>query len=294
MAARQGRFDLSEPTLLLGFGDPGDEVVADLGKPCPFGGVGSEGRASDASMHRGCKEIRRRVRRYRRMPSAFRSGPGTGPTLRRWLPGIPLQVVETGDGRRRRDGPRSLRADRTIMVESGIGTLRMPRPKDCGIRSERVEEASPSCRGMLGRVVGDEATNAEQVTSKRMSSGGPILALPHRFATSSQTRVASDFGRTTGTLRMSAGETGPRSPIVVVAQGLRPSVTGLRTRPEALRRSPSPTGLCFAACRCPREQDAVALLSRRWSVTSREAARGFDARPLRPMSDMFTRQVSLG
>lgn len=43
-------FDLAEPAFRLGFGDSGDQVVADLGKPCPLGGVRSEERASDASV----------------------------------------------------------------------------------------------------------------------------------------------------------------------------------------------------------------------------------------------------
>ncbi|MGW7018062.1 hypothetical protein ACWGGS_01560 [Streptomyces decoyicus] len=43
-------FDLAEPAFGLGFGDSGDQVVADLGKPCPLGGVRPEERASDASV----------------------------------------------------------------------------------------------------------------------------------------------------------------------------------------------------------------------------------------------------
>ncbi|WP_411135662.1 hypothetical protein [Streptomyces sp. C10] len=43
-------FDLAEPAFRLGFGDSGDQVVADLGKPCPLGGVRSEERASDAGV----------------------------------------------------------------------------------------------------------------------------------------------------------------------------------------------------------------------------------------------------
>ncbi|MFE9679352.1 hypothetical protein ACFYO5_35445 [Streptomyces sp. NPDC006259] len=35
-------FDLAEPAFRLGFGDSGDQVVADLGKPCPLGRVRSE------------------------------------------------------------------------------------------------------------------------------------------------------------------------------------------------------------------------------------------------------------
>lgn len=41
-------FDLAEPAFCLGFGDSGDEVVADLGKPCPLGRVRPEEGASDA------------------------------------------------------------------------------------------------------------------------------------------------------------------------------------------------------------------------------------------------------
>lgn len=33
-------FDLAEPAFHLGFGDSGDQVVADLGKPRPLGQVG--------------------------------------------------------------------------------------------------------------------------------------------------------------------------------------------------------------------------------------------------------------
>src|SRR6476620_681577 len=43
-------FDLAEPAFRLGFGDSGDQVVADLGKSCPLGRVRSEERASDASV----------------------------------------------------------------------------------------------------------------------------------------------------------------------------------------------------------------------------------------------------
>lgn len=43
-------FDLAEPAFRLGFGDSGDQVVADLGKPCPLGRVRPEERASDASV----------------------------------------------------------------------------------------------------------------------------------------------------------------------------------------------------------------------------------------------------
>ncbi|MEK8146663.1 hypothetical protein NKH18_51515 [Streptomyces sp. M10(2022)] len=42
--------DLAEPAFRLGFGDSGDQVVADLGKPCPLGRVRSEERASDTSV----------------------------------------------------------------------------------------------------------------------------------------------------------------------------------------------------------------------------------------------------
>ncbi|MGW1718932.1 hypothetical protein [Streptomyces sp. NPDC002156] len=35
-------FDLAEPAFRLGFGDSGDHVVADLGKPCPLGRVRSK------------------------------------------------------------------------------------------------------------------------------------------------------------------------------------------------------------------------------------------------------------
>ncbi|MEU0645954.1 hypothetical protein [Streptomyces umbrinus] len=35
-------FDLAAPAFLLGFGDSGDQVVADLGKPCPLGRVRSK------------------------------------------------------------------------------------------------------------------------------------------------------------------------------------------------------------------------------------------------------------
>ncbi|MER0477808.1 hypothetical protein ABR737_05480 [Streptomyces sp. Edi2] len=43
-------FDFAEPAFRLGLDDSGDQVVADLGKPCPLGGVRSEERASDASV----------------------------------------------------------------------------------------------------------------------------------------------------------------------------------------------------------------------------------------------------
>lgn len=41
--------DLAEPAFRLGFGDSGDQVVADLCEPRPLGRVGSEEWASDAS-----------------------------------------------------------------------------------------------------------------------------------------------------------------------------------------------------------------------------------------------------
>lgn len=43
-------FNLAEPAFRLGFGDSGDQVVADLGKPCPLGRVRPEERASDTSV----------------------------------------------------------------------------------------------------------------------------------------------------------------------------------------------------------------------------------------------------
>lgn len=43
-------FDFAEPAFRLGLGDAGDQVVADLGKPCPLGGVRSEEGASDVSL----------------------------------------------------------------------------------------------------------------------------------------------------------------------------------------------------------------------------------------------------
>jgi hypothetical protein len=42
-------FDLAEPAFHLGLSDSGDQVVADLGEPCPLGRVRSQERASDAS-----------------------------------------------------------------------------------------------------------------------------------------------------------------------------------------------------------------------------------------------------
>ncbi|MEU1305371.1 hypothetical protein [Streptomyces shenzhenensis] len=41
--------DLAEPAFRLGFGDSGDQVVADLGKPCPLARIRPEERASDTS-----------------------------------------------------------------------------------------------------------------------------------------------------------------------------------------------------------------------------------------------------
>ncbi|MFF1278983.1 hypothetical protein ACFVZC_37405 [Streptomyces marokkonensis] len=42
--------DVAKPAFRLGFGDSGDQVVADLGKRCPLGRVRSEERASDTSV----------------------------------------------------------------------------------------------------------------------------------------------------------------------------------------------------------------------------------------------------
>ncbi|MEV1178339.1 hypothetical protein [Nonomuraea sp. NPDC049784] len=44
-------FDLAEPAFRLGFGDSGDQVVADLGEPCPLCRIRSQERASDTSVH---------------------------------------------------------------------------------------------------------------------------------------------------------------------------------------------------------------------------------------------------
>lgn len=41
--------ELAEPAFRLGFGDSSDQVVADLGKPCPLARVRSEERASDTA-----------------------------------------------------------------------------------------------------------------------------------------------------------------------------------------------------------------------------------------------------
>jgi len=43
-------FDLAGPAFALGFGDPGGEVVADLGEAVALGGVGPEHRAADAGL----------------------------------------------------------------------------------------------------------------------------------------------------------------------------------------------------------------------------------------------------
>ncbi|GAA0920789.1 hypothetical protein GCM10009576_024930 [Streptomyces rhizosphaericus] len=43
-------FDLAEPAFRLGLGNSGDQVVADLGKPCPLGWIRPEERASDTSL----------------------------------------------------------------------------------------------------------------------------------------------------------------------------------------------------------------------------------------------------
>ena len=43
-------FDLAEPALAFGFGDAGDQVVADLEQAVPLGGVGPEEWASDAGV----------------------------------------------------------------------------------------------------------------------------------------------------------------------------------------------------------------------------------------------------
>ncbi|WP_406194639.1 hypothetical protein OG920_03640 [Streptomyces europaeiscabiei] len=40
--------DRAEPAFRLGFGDSDDHVVADLGKPCSLGRVGSQARTSGA------------------------------------------------------------------------------------------------------------------------------------------------------------------------------------------------------------------------------------------------------
>lgn len=42
-------FDFAEPALPLSFGDPVDQVVADLGQTVSLGGFGAKERTSDAS-----------------------------------------------------------------------------------------------------------------------------------------------------------------------------------------------------------------------------------------------------
>lgn len=41
-------FDLAEPTFPVGFGDPVEEIVADLHEPAALGGVGAQEGAADA------------------------------------------------------------------------------------------------------------------------------------------------------------------------------------------------------------------------------------------------------
>ncbi|AQW56511.1 hypothetical protein SHXM_09974 [Streptomyces hygroscopicus] len=49
--------DLAEPAFRLGFGDSGDQVVADIGKPCPLGRGRSQVRLNLGSGHRvSCDE----------------------------------------------------------------------------------------------------------------------------------------------------------------------------------------------------------------------------------------------
>lgn len=57
--------DLAEPAFRLGFGDSGDQVVADLGKPSPLGRVRSEERAPDT----GLSELAQLAARWHGSPS---------------------------------------------------------------------------------------------------------------------------------------------------------------------------------------------------------------------------------
>ena len=41
---------LAGPVFAVGFGDAGDQVVADLGQPGPLGGVGPQQRAADVPL----------------------------------------------------------------------------------------------------------------------------------------------------------------------------------------------------------------------------------------------------
>ncbi|GAA4624070.1 hypothetical protein GCM10023196_022750 [Actinoallomurus vinaceus] len=68
-------FDLAEPAFRLGFGDSGDQVVADLGKPCPLGRVRSEERASDASFSELARSQRLTWLRMARRERPRRRGP---------------------------------------------------------------------------------------------------------------------------------------------------------------------------------------------------------------------------
>ena len=43
-------FDLAVPSFPLGLRDAGDQIVADVGQPCPLGRIRSEERASDTSV----------------------------------------------------------------------------------------------------------------------------------------------------------------------------------------------------------------------------------------------------
>ncbi|RPK70163.1 Tn3 transposase DDE domain protein [Streptomyces sp. ADI97-07] len=67
-------FGNAEPALALGFGDAGEEVVADLGESVALGGVGPEHRAADAGRHRGVPKARP-VPRRRPCASWTRTGP---------------------------------------------------------------------------------------------------------------------------------------------------------------------------------------------------------------------------
>lgn len=73
-------FDLAEPAFRLGFGNAGDEIVADVDEPCPSGRLRSEEVSTWRKHAHEYKGIRRRVRRCRWTPSVSRSGRGKRPT----------------------------------------------------------------------------------------------------------------------------------------------------------------------------------------------------------------------
>ena len=153
-------FDFAEPAFAFGFGDAGDQVVADLGEAGPLGGIRPVHAGIARRCARGCRGCRRRGRRCRWRPCGVRSGRGTRPIPRRWGRGIPRWAAGRGGGPGTPGGPGWPRRGRrpcsrcvTLMSRCPAMTWAM-----CGGRPFRIgvgdEEPAEVVRGVVQRPAG--------------------------------------------------------------------------------------------------------------------------------------------